>query len=133
MELMECARFLRTHDRYLVVTHRRPDGDTLGCAGALCHALRRLGKTAWIFPNEESTETYLPYIEKFFAPADFEPETRVTVDVAERSMLFGRADHNHFIHHMDGGGVCLVGREGKGKEEKKLEMLTKELGYGGGA
>ena len=87
MELAECARFLQAHDNYLVVTHRRPDGDTLGCAGALCHALRRMGKTAWIYPNPETTETYLPFIGKFFAPEDFVPGTRVAVDVAEAGIL----------------------------------------------
>ena len=32
----EVADFLREHDNYLILTHKRPDGDTLGCAAALC-------------------------------------------------------------------------------------------------
>ena len=43
MTVKEVAAFLRAHDRYLILTHRRPDGDTLGCgAGAVprqCGAL----------------------------------------------------------------------------------------------
>lgn len=87
MELLECAEFLRTHDNYLLVTHQRPDGDTLGSASALCHALRRLGKTAHLYKNEEVTESFLPFVEAYFAPADFVPAVCVSVDVAEKKML----------------------------------------------
>ena len=34
MTVKEVAAFLRAHDSYLILTHRRPDGDTLGCAAA---------------------------------------------------------------------------------------------------
>ena len=46
MTVKEVAAFLRAHDSYLILTHRRPDGDTLGCAAALCAMLRPMGKTA---------------------------------------------------------------------------------------
>ena len=39
----ECARYLAEHDNYLILTHRRPDGDTLGSAAVLCRGLRSLG------------------------------------------------------------------------------------------
>ena len=38
------SRLLR-HDRILLLCHKNPDGDTLGSAGALFHALKNLGKT----------------------------------------------------------------------------------------
>ena len=34
----------RAHDKYLILTHRRPDGDTLGSASALARALIAEGK-----------------------------------------------------------------------------------------
>lgn len=34
MTVSEVAAYLRAHDKYLILTHRRPDGDTLGCAAA---------------------------------------------------------------------------------------------------
>ena len=40
------AALLRSFDNVLILTHIRPDGDTVGCAAALCVALRQLGKTA---------------------------------------------------------------------------------------
>ena len=32
----QAAAFLQAHDNYLILTHVRPDGDTIGCAVALC-------------------------------------------------------------------------------------------------
>ena len=55
MTVKEVAAFLRAHDSYLILTHRRPDGDTLGCAAALCAMLRQMGKTAALLPNAEVT------------------------------------------------------------------------------
>ena len=37
----ECAAWLDAHDDYLIISHRRPDGDTLCSGAALCSALRR--------------------------------------------------------------------------------------------
>ena len=42
----QTGEFLKDHDGYLILTHVRPDGDTVGCAAALCRGLRDLGKTA---------------------------------------------------------------------------------------
>lgn len=56
MTVKEVAAFLRAHDSYLILTHRRPDGDTLGCAAALCAMLRQMGKTAALLPNAEVHE-----------------------------------------------------------------------------
>ena len=32
----EAAAFLLAHDNYAILSHRRPDGDTLGSTAALC-------------------------------------------------------------------------------------------------
>ena len=65
MDLKECAGYLRERDNFILITHRRPDGDTLGSAAGLCHALNRLGKTAWLFPNPDITALFMPYVEKY--------------------------------------------------------------------
>ena len=46
LTVQETADFLRTLDGVLILTHVRPDGDTVGCAAALCRALRARGRTA---------------------------------------------------------------------------------------
>ena len=38
MNIKECAAWLNEHDDILILTHIRPDGDTLGGAAALCGA-----------------------------------------------------------------------------------------------
>ena len=62
MTVSEVAAYLRAHDKYLILTHRRPDGDTLGCAAALCAMLRQMGKTAGILYNRETTEHLEQYV-----------------------------------------------------------------------
>ena len=57
LTVQETAALLRTFDNILILTHVRPDGDTVGCAAALCASLRALGKTAWLLPNPELTDT----------------------------------------------------------------------------
>ena len=42
----DAARFLLEHDHFAILSHRRPDGDTVGSSAALCRGLRQLGKTA---------------------------------------------------------------------------------------
>lgn len=83
----ECADFLRGHDGYLLVSHRRPDGDTLGSGAALCSALRRLGKSAYCIRNQEITDNYMPYLAPYFAPEGFVPSCTVTVDVAGEGLF----------------------------------------------
>ncbi len=82
LTVKEAADFLRGHDNYLILTHRRPDGDTLGCAAALCHMLRAVGKTAWLLKNGEVTARYAPYVDALWAAEDYAPETVVSVDLA---------------------------------------------------
>jgi phosphoesterase RecJ-like protein len=86
MDIAECAELLKGQDNILIVSHLRPDGDTLGSSAALCHALKRLGKTAWMYPNTEATEKYLPYVTPYYAPCGFEPKYFVAVDTAEMGM-----------------------------------------------
>ena len=59
VHVAEAAAALQAHDDILILTHRRPDGDTAGCAGALCRGLRQIGKRAYILENPEITSVCL--------------------------------------------------------------------------
>lgn len=87
MEIQQTAEFLTAHDGYLILTHVRPDGDTVGCAAGLCLALRQIGKTAHVLENPETTELFTPYLEGLLAPEGYEPDTVVSVDIAARSLF----------------------------------------------
>lgn len=82
LTVKEVADWLRAHDDYLILTHRRPDGDTLGCAAALCRMLRGIGKTAWLLRNEEVVPLYAPYVDGLWAAEDYAYSTVVSVDLA---------------------------------------------------
>ena len=87
MTYTEAAAWLRAHDRYLILTHKRPDGDTIGCAAALCRGLRGMGKTAHICPGTGETHLFTPYLEGLLAPEGFRPDTVVSVDIAARGLF----------------------------------------------
>jgi len=82
LTVQETAALLRSFDNVLILTHVRPDGDTVGCAAALCAALRALGKTAYLLPNPELTDNLIPYFAPYSAPENFVPEKVVSTDIA---------------------------------------------------
>ena len=87
MTYTEAAELLRRQDNILILTHRRPDGDTIGCAVGLCAALRELGRTAWVLPNPDATALFTPYLEGYLAPDGFSPDFVVSVDMAGRGLF----------------------------------------------
>lgn len=87
MTYLEAAEFLKSHDNYLILTHKRPDGDAIGCSAALCDALRVLGKTAHMAASLDATVMFTEYLEGRVAPEGFVPHTVVSVDTASRGML----------------------------------------------
>mgnify|MGYP000068411404 CR=1 FL=1 len=82
LTVSQTAALLRTFDNILILTHVRPDGDTVGCAAALCAGLRSLGKTAFLLPNPELTDTTAPYFRPYEAPECFTPDKVVSTDIA---------------------------------------------------
>ncbi len=87
MTLNDCLTFLKDNDGYLLLTHIRPDGDTLGSAAALCHILRRMGKRAYLYPNPQVTATYAPFMAPYIAPEGFRHDTLVSVDLAAENLF----------------------------------------------
>ena len=87
LTVQETAAALKTFDNVLILTHIRPDGDTVGCAAALCAALRALGKTAYLLPNPGLTDSTAPYFRPYEAPADFVPDKVVSTDIATLGLL----------------------------------------------
>jgi len=87
MTTVETATWLQNRDNYLIITHRRPDGDTIGCAGALAHGLRECGKTAYILKNPETTPRYQVFVEEYIAADGYTPENIIIVDTASRELF----------------------------------------------
>ncbi|HET6408114.1 MAG TPA: bifunctional oligoribonuclease/PAP phosphatase NrnA [Chthoniobacteraceae bacterium] len=79
--LEKIADVLQTRQRFVVMSHVRPDGDALGCTIAMALCLKALGKdvTAW---NEEGVLEkfrYLPGNEIVTTPADEAQEFDVAI------------------------------------------------------
>ena len=83
----EAAAFLRQHDNYCILSHRRPDGDTAGSCALLCRGLRQLGRKAWILENPQLTPKYAPLLEGLTLASPEEGMVLVSVDVASENML----------------------------------------------
>ena len=83
----ETADFLLNNDNYAILTHRRPDGDTIGSSAALCRILRKMGKTAHVVRNAEVTDRFSWLHEGLTKETAAESDTIITVDVASPGML----------------------------------------------
>ena len=83
----ETAQILLAHDNYAIVTHRRPDGDTIGSSALLCMGLRQLGKNAHILENKEITPKYAQLHHGLTKDAVADGDFVITVDVASENML----------------------------------------------
>lgn len=96
MTVSETVEFLRKNDNYLILTHMRPDGDTMGSAAALCHGLRQAGKTAFLFPNPQFADNH-PWITEPYLPGrEYESNCTIAVDIAHPALFSkgfkGKAD-----------------------------------------
>ncbi len=84
--LSEAATLLSENDNFHILTHRYPDGDTLGCAFALCYALRTLGKNANIILDSKLPSKFT-YLAENYCDQDFVCDFVVSVDVAAPQLL----------------------------------------------
>ena len=87
MTRLDCADWLLDHDRFVILTHRKPDGDTVGSAAGLCRGLRSLGKTAHVLENPDITPLFAPLLEGLTKERPEEGDLLVAVDVAADNML----------------------------------------------
>lgn len=108
--LSEAATLLTENDNFHILTHRYPDGDTLGSAFALCYALRGMGKKANVKINGKLPSKFT-YLAEDYEDQSFERKFVVSVDVAAMSLL-GELEEEYkdcidlcIDHH---GSNCMV-------------------------
>ena len=87
MTVEETVKQLRENDNFIILTHIRPDGDTIGSASALCYALRKTGKTAYLYDNPQFEDSYPWIAEPYIAPQGFQPAYTVAVDLADEGLF----------------------------------------------
>lgn len=89
---LETAAYLASHDNYLILTHRRPDGDTIGSAAALCLGLRQLGKAAWLLQNGQITPRLAPFAAGLTRPDVPQGAEIIAADIASTGLLSFEAE-----------------------------------------
>lgn len=100
IDVKECAKLLKDSDNYLILTHRNPDGDTLGSAFALKRALDILGKKSAVRCIDNIPLKY-SYLWEGIDNSDIEYEKIIAVDVADVKLLgdsFERSTATMFIY-----------------------------------
>lgn len=86
MMLESVAKTLLSKDKILILTHRSPDGDTIGSGYALAMALRKLGKNVKVDCTDPFPEKYSYFIDKL-EKLEFDEEFVVSVDIADTKLL----------------------------------------------
>lgn len=82
----ECLKLLTENNEFLVISHEHPDGDTLGCAFALCEALKLMGKKRAFLCADKVTKDFSFMTDGFVSDELSDPFV-VCVDVADANLL----------------------------------------------
>lgn len=85
--LDEVANELLKHDNILIISHMNPDGDTLGSAFALYHALKKIGKHVKVDCSDDIPKDFI-FLSDGYLTDNFKEDFVVTVDTAAKQ-LFG--------------------------------------------
>lgn len=91
IDLKTAAGLLKSKDNILILTHRNPDGDTLGSGFALLRALNNMGKRARLINSDPIPEKFA-YLYEGINEDSFDEEFIISVDVAERKLLGSLCD-----------------------------------------
>lgn len=84
--LESAAKTILSKDKILILTHRSPDGDTIGSGYALAMALRKLGKSVKVDCTDPFPEKYSYFTDKL-EKLEFDEEFVVSVDIADTKLL----------------------------------------------
>lgn len=86
MNFREILDIFKENDRFLILTHKSPDGDTLGSGFALCYFLRDMGKMANVVNSDNFPDRY-DFIYEGYYEQDFEPQYVIAVDIADPHLI----------------------------------------------
>lgn len=117
----------------LVLCHKNPDGDTLGSAGALLHALQAKGKRAAVLCSDPIAPRY-DFLQLSLYDESWQPGYVVAVDIAgtqlfgEKSVEWGKRADLCIDHHATNSGYAgdtLVRPEAAATAEIMYEVIEK--------
>lgn len=106
IDLRETAEILQNSDNILLLCHAHPDGDTLGSATALAHALSAKGKKIRVECSDPIPKDF-GFMFEGLENAEFEPELIAAIDVAD---------------------IKLLGKESEGRYQGKIALCIDHHG-----
>ncbi len=135
IDLRETANILQSFDRILLLCHAHPDGDTLGSATALAHALSAKGKKIRVECSDPIPKDF-GFMFEGLANDEFEPELIAAIDVADIKLLgkdsegkyqgkIGLCIDHHGSNIMYADKVCL--EPDSASTAEMIFLLLKEL------
>ncbi|MEG1782223.1 MAG: DHH family phosphoesterase, partial [Oscillospiraceae bacterium] len=86
IDVAKAAQILSEKNNILLLCHKNPDGDTLGSAAGLCHALHIKGKRVAVLCSDEISPKY-DFMQIPLYKGQFEVHFIVSVDVASQQLL----------------------------------------------
>lgn len=103
VDIQVAAQRLLAAENILILSHKNPDGDTIGCAGALQWMLHSLGKQAAVLCSDPIPKMYsYMQIEPF--EKQFKPDFVVAVDVASQQLL---GESELMLQYADNPNLCI--------------------------
>lgn len=115
--LQEIAQKLSEKNSVLLLTHKNPDGDTLGSGTALCRALSQMGKQVVMRCSDAISPKFEYLLEEFpKQPENFSPDCIVSVDIADPQLL-----GESLFCYADQIDICI--------DHHKLNRMTAQMSY----
>ncbi|MEK9150337.1 MAG: DHH family phosphoesterase, partial [Candidatus Desantisbacteria bacterium] len=109
----EIVKIIRSEERFLIVSHIRPDGDSIGSQIALLCILEEMGKRCVIMNEEMPPKnlSFLPCLERIKSPKDGEYGATIILDANEwdrlgkrtRALVEKQKTRLNIDHHLGGG------------------------------
>ncbi|MBQ2847837.1 MAG: bifunctional oligoribonuclease/PAP phosphatase NrnA [Clostridia bacterium] len=135
IDLREAAEILLNSDKILLLSHAHPDGDTLGSATALAHALSAKGKKIRVECSDPIPKDFNFMFENLVND-EFEPELIAAIDVADIKLLgkesegkyqgrIGLCIDHHGSNMMYADNVCL--EPDSASTAEMIYLLLKEI------
>lgn len=103
LNVQQMAQRLLAADNILILCHKNPDGDTIGCGSALYYALKALEKTTAVLCSDAVPSRYAFTNPRLFK-GEFEPRTVIAVDVAGLQLFGENNGVPQVARHVD---LCL--------------------------
>ena len=103
LELLELISRLLHAEDVLLLCHKNPDGDTIGCGSALYYALKALEKTTAVLCSDAIPSRYAFTNPRLFK-GEFETRTVIAVDVAGLQLFGENNGVPQYARHVD---LCI--------------------------